>query len=283
VNWVTTGGTSFASIETDQLLTEVGSGLSSGLAVQVYVERVSGTDPSPVAKIEVDLEGGGTQSGADFTPTLDAWTPITITSSQLTADYNRVKIIFFENSVTGEYNFWFDDLTREGASWDDFESQAPSQVVPANVTTARGESTRGGATIAGGGPTPVEGTHMYGMTWSGEADQSIEVLHSFPTPLDLSGQNTLEFQAYLTGVTLPNPIQAFLFDGSVGAFTGIDTLDATGSWELLVLDLTSIPGAYPGFDLSNVVEVKLIVGGLTDGTLYLDDSNALSVGGDQLY
>ena len=262
VGLVCTGATNWGNVEANELLAEA----TADLEIQVYAVRTSGTDDPPICKLEVDLEAAGSSSGADVTPTLDAWTPVTLPASSLGGDYKRVKIIFFENSKNGNFDFYFDTLTRGGVLWDDFEPQTPTSINIANAAAGRAEVTLGGNTLATAGPTPNEGSHALGVTWTGEADQSIEVQHNYAA-LDITGDEELQFDMYVQGSTLPTEIKAFLYDGSGGVFSGTDTVALNNSWETVSLDLTGITG----FNPANVLELKIIINGMSDGTVFLDD------------
>lgn len=273
LNCVCDGGTDWGGVVTSQFLAEEGSGLSSGLSVQVYTERVSGSDDPPIVKFEVDVEGGGTLSGSDFTPTINGWSTITIDQTQLTSDYNVVKFIIFENSRNGEFNFWFDTLQREGTVWDDFENDLPTNIQPWNFWSGspvyRGNVTLGGSTLATAGPVPTEGLHAYGMTWTGDIDNRAEILHNYSPYLSVTDTYSILVDVYVpTGASLPT-IGAWLNDSAAGGagFTGA-LVTANDNWETIEISLSGVEAALIETEIASV---SITIDGFPDGTVYVDN------------
>jgi hypothetical protein len=272
VNCVCDGGTDWGGLVSNQFLAEVGTGLSSGFSVRVYTERVSGIDDPPIIKFEIDLEAGGNQSGSDFTPTVNGWTTITIDQSQLTADYNLMKFIFFENSKTGEFNFWFDTIQREGATWDDFESDLPTNIQPWNFWSGtpvyRGNITLGGSTLVSGGPIPTESGHAYGMVWTGDTDNRAEILHDYSPYLSVGDTYSILVDVYVPGVNLPT-IGIWLNDSAAtgSGFTG-SVVTASGNWETIEVSLSGVEAALIETEIASV---SITIDGFPDGEVYIDN------------
>jgi len=269
VQWTTTGGFGLAGIRTNEFLSEKGTGLSTGFTAQVYVERVSGTG-TPQIKIEATNESGGGMGGPDTALTLDSWTQVTLPAGSITANHKQLGFIFIENGSNGQFNFWIDTIQREGVMWDDFEVTNPTRVAPSNVAaTHRGEATLAGSSLATAGPTPTEDGHAFGMTWSGEGDAAVEIQHLFSPALDLTGITKLRVDMYVAGSTIPTNIQVFFWDGSTGAWSPNGNVTANDAWETIEYDITGI-GGVPAFDITSVDEAKIVITGLTNGTVFVD-------------
>lgn len=269
--WTTNGDpANYAGVRTNEFLTEDSTGLSTGFSAQVYVERVSGTGV-PMIKLEATSEAGAGMGGADTLLTLDAWTTVNLPAANITSDYKHLGFVFIENGSSGQFDFWIDDIRRDGAVWDDFEQEPVTRFVPSNIDGAwRGESSMGGGALSVPGPSATQGGHVFGMEWSGDTDGNVEIQNVFNPAIDLTGSTMINLDAYIPGSTLPGQVQIFFWDGDSGAWSQADNLVGNNTWDTLEFDISGL-SSVPGFDMSNISEAKIVLNSMTSGKIFIDN------------
>lgn len=267
-------GTDLGGVHTfEQLLRENGSTASSGFSVDVYCEPVGGATGAPGIKIELEGDGNGNLSGTDTQLTTGAWTTVVLPASNMQGFYDRVGFVLVSKvgqneGGNGTFNLWFDNVKRDSAIWEDFESPDNTLVSPSNIDVPfRGERVLEGATV--GAPASAQGGHSYGMTWSSDADGTVEVSIKYPTGRDFTSWNVMATNVWVPSSQPLPTVSFYIVDNlGVGSFHTGYAPTANATWQEVRV---RIDGLHTAVNSADIREVKIVAGGAgTAGTLFFD-------------
>lgn len=271
VQYSASGSGTFAGICTRELPTESGSGMSTGWTLDIYCEAGSGATGQPAAKLELVGDGAPNSAGTDTALNVNGWTTIVLPAANMQGNYKNVGVVLVTGSGSGAFNIWLDNLRRDGAMWDDFESANNTNVFPSNIDPPfRGERTMAGATI--GAPAAYEGNHSYGTTWTLDSDGTIEIEHDYLPGRDFSTYNLISTQVYVpTGVGLPTVSFYFVDNNGVGSFQTGSAVPARNSWQQISVVISGMHTA-PGFNDRDIRQIKTVMQGAgATGMIFVDD------------